>query len=85
MNIKDLVKNKTVIFEYYRDSQLWYSVEGENFTFPVPISDIGNATFNRTDKAIMFMRYIRKYVEAMKNQEYVDTKNAAYGWRLETN
>ncbi len=85
MNIKDLVKNKYVIFEYYRDGQLWYSVEGEIFTFPVPISDIGSATFNRTDKAIMFMRYIRKYVEAMNDQEFTDKKNAAYGWKLETN
>lgn len=32
------------------------------FIFPVPISDIGNATFNRSDKGILFMRYIRKHI-----------------------
>jgi len=29
----------------------------------VPLSDIGDATLHATDKAIVFMRYIRKAVE----------------------
>jgi len=65
MTIKNLIKNRTVLFEYYREEKLWYIVEGTKFIFPVPISDIGMATFNRTDKAIMFMRYIRKHYELL--------------------
>jgi len=34
------------------------------FTFPVPIDDTGEGQFNAEDKAILFMRYIRKELEA---------------------
>lgn len=44
---------------------LWYKTEA-NLLFPVPISDIGNATFLAKDKAILFMRYIRKWLESLK-------------------
>ncbi len=38
------------------------------FTFPVPISDCGDGTFNAEDKAILYMRYIRKQLEEMKKE-----------------
>ncbi len=63
MSIKDLVKGKRVRFEYYRDGNLWYDVVGEDFLFPVPIDDVGTAMFKREDKAILFMRYIRKFLK----------------------
>lgn len=66
MNIKDMVSdNRKVKFEYYRDGNLWYSTEC-NYKFPVPISDIGNATFLNEDKAMLFMRYIRKHLQLSK-------------------
>lgn len=65
--IKDLVKDRTVVFQFYRDGSLWYKIEGEEFIFPVPISDIGTATFNATEKAILFMRYIRKHIGSIKH------------------
>ena len=66
IDIKDAVTdNKKVYFEYYRDSELWYKTEAGDI-FPVPISDIGNATFMREDKAILFMRYMRKYNNHIK-------------------
>lgn len=69
MNLKDMIKdNKRVKFEYYRDGSLWYSTQ-EEFLFPVPISDIGNATFKATDKAMLFMRYIRKHMDAIKKEK----------------
>ena len=61
----DLVKGQKVHFQYYRDNELWYATDS-GFTFPVPLGDIGNATFNRDDKAIYLMRYIRKYREEME-------------------
>lgn len=72
MNIKDLVKDRTVSFEFYKDKSLWYSVVGTDFQFPVPIDDIGNATFLKEDKALLFMRYIKKHlqtIEEAKNAE----------------
>lgn len=72
MNIKDMVKNNAqVYFEYYRGGCLWYKTEVGDFLFPVPIEDVGDATFNKQDKAMLFMRYIRKYlqeIEAEKNE-----------------
>ncbi len=40
-----------------------YHEFGSVWLFPVPIEDIGDATFNSTEKAILFMRYIRKAQE----------------------
>lgn len=70
MKMIDLVKNQMVHFEYYRDGEMWYKTDN-GFIFPVPINDqreIGTATFNRDDKAIFFMRYIRKYKEELENE-----------------
>lgn len=32
---------------------------------PVPLSDVGNATFLAEDKALLFMRYIRKHLAVL--------------------
>jgi hypothetical protein len=37
--------------------------EGIDYVFPVPLSDVGDATLLATDKAMLFMRYIRKALE----------------------
>ena len=66
MNILEMVKdNKQVNFVLYRDSTLWYKTE-DGFQFPVPINDVGNATFLAQDKALFFMRYIRKHLDEIK-------------------
>lgn len=65
-SIKDMVKdNKKVRFTYYRDGSCYYKTEC-GFEFPVPISDIGNATLLAEDKALLFMRYIRKHLELIE-------------------
>jgi hypothetical protein len=66
----DLVKNQQVHFQYYRDKELWY-VTDSGFLFPVPIGDAGTATFLKEDKAILFMRYIRKYKEEMDKEHNI--------------
>jgi hypothetical protein len=66
-SIKEMVRDqKKVRFSFYRDKELWYITE-DGFEFPVPLDDIGNATFLHEDKAILFMRYIRKYIEFLDN------------------
>lgn len=81
MDIKTLVKDNKVRFLYYRKGELWYEVIKEDlgskygtkwdsiFVFPVPIDDTGEGQFNAEDKAILFMRYIRKQLENLKNNE----------------
>lgn len=65
-NIKDMVKdNKVVRFMFYRSGECWYETEC-GFTFPVPISDVGNAALLAEDKALLFMRYIRKHVSMLE-------------------
>lgn len=68
-DIKDMVRNnKKVMFIFYRQKELWYKTEC-GFEFPVPIDDTGNGVFLNEDKAMMFMRYIRKHIETIKVEE----------------
>lgn len=64
MTIKEHIQGK-VKFQYYRDNQLFYQSDS-GLIFPVPIEDIGNATFLAEDKAMLFMRYIRKHLASME-------------------
>lgn len=65
-SIKDMVTgDKQVTFTRYRDGELWY-VTDDGFEFPVPVADIGNATFLARDKALLFMRYMRKHVQTLE-------------------
>jgi hypothetical protein len=59
-----VVNNQKVTFSFYRDGQLWYVTEC-GFQFPVPVAEAGTATFLAEDRAILFMRYIRKYMAAL--------------------
>jgi hypothetical protein len=63
-SIKDMVKDgKLVTFSHYKLGELWYRTEC-GFEFPVKISeqDTGDATFLAQDKAMLFMRFIRKHI-----------------------
>ncbi len=64
---QQIVKDNVVRFSMYRHGIAYYTVrvpsEGIDYLFPVPVSDIGDATLLATDKAMMFMRYIRKAIE----------------------
>lgn len=52
---------KVVKFMHYQSGNLWYRCE-DGFEFPVPLEDTGTASFNAEDKAIMFMKWIRKHM-----------------------
>jgi hypothetical protein len=60
-----IVNNQKVRFSFYRDGQLWYETECK-FLFPVPIEEAGTATFLAEDRAILFMRYIRKHMDVVE-------------------
>jgi hypothetical protein len=67
IDIKRAVKEQ-VSFSRYHDGNLWYKTNN-NEEFPVPVSDIGNATFMNKDKGMLFMRYMRAYNKTLKNTE----------------
>lgn len=72
-DIKSMVSDKKLVtFAFYRDNALWYKTEC-GFEFPVPISDIGNATFLAQDRAILFMRYIRKHIALLEGSTPSDS------------
>lgn len=73
-DIKELIRGAQVTFAFYRQGHFYYTIpyhkknEGGTINvhilqFPVPIDDIGTATMLATDKAITFMRWIRKAIE----------------------
>ena len=67
MSIKDMVKdNKKVRFTFYRKGYLYYKTEC-GFEFPVPVEDTGDAVFQAEDKALLFMRYIRKHLKSIED------------------
>lgn len=62
LSIKEIVKDNKVTFSHYRAGYLYYNiiVNSIKYSFPVPLDDVGDATFLNEDKAIIMMRYIRK-------------------------
>lgn len=62
--LKELVANgKRVQFVMYRKNELHYKTD-DGFAFVVPTEDCGDGSFLAEDKAMLFMRYIRKQLEA---------------------
>jgi len=69
LSIKDMVRDgKKVTFMFYRQRELWYKTE-DGFEFPVPIEDAGDGVFLNEDKAMLFMRYIRKHMEMIAKEK----------------
>lgn len=63
LSVKDMVKDgKIATFVCYFAGNLYYETQ-DGFRFTVPVSDVGNAIFNKQEKALLMMRYIRKQVE----------------------
>lgn len=65
MNMMDIVRNNTVRFIRYRHGVAYYGVDvpaSGSYLFPVPLDDVGDATLELEDKAIYFMRYIRRAI-----------------------
>jgi hypothetical protein len=74
MNLKEMVSNgKKVKFLFYKQKELWYETEC-GFKFPVDIADAGDGVFLNEDKAMFFMRYIRKQIDLI-NQEKASMEN----------
>ena len=66
MKLLDIVKNNVVKFDFLRAGIAYYKVNinNESYRFPVPLNDIGDASLLSEDKAIIFMRFIRKSIDS---------------------
>jgi hypothetical protein len=77
--LKDLVaKGKVVRFVCLMADSLWYESE-DGFAFPVPLSETPGATFLAEDKAMMYMRHIRKFLPVASGLEGGLAKTHAAG------
>ncbi len=67
MNIINFVKNNVATLARVRHGVVYYNVtdtsSNETYQFPVPLTDIGDATLEATEKAMLLMRYIRKALD----------------------
>jgi hypothetical protein len=67
MSLKERV---TGLVEFIRleDGALWYICD-DGFEFPVPLTDTKGAVFEAEDKAIFFMRWIRKHMSLIEESK----------------
>ncbi len=66
MKISDHVKG-LVRFSFCQGGYLYYKTDS-GLEFPIPIEDTVGATFLAEDKAIFFMRWIRKHMENLNEE-----------------
>jgi len=72
-NIKDMVsEGKIARFVYYRDHALHYETQ-DGFLFPIPIDETGSATYNKEERAMLLLRYIRKHVAFLQELKGSDS------------
>lgn len=69
-NITQHVKGRTK-FDFYRGGYLYYTTD-TGLTFPISISDTAGATFLAEDKSLFFMRWIRKYLKSIEEENQND-------------
>lgn len=66
-DIKGMVENnKMVHFTRFQSGQLWYATEC-GFEFPVSLEEAGQTSFPSQDKALLFMRFIRKHIQMIED------------------
>lgn len=76
-SLPQIVKDNIVNFSFYKKGELWYQIKVEDkiLEFPVPISDTGDGTFLSSDKATLFLRYIRKHLEHIEEGKNTNEKD----------
>lgn len=63
-SIKEIVKDNVVEFSSYRAGTFYYIIQVDNsfYQFSIEREDIEGSTLQAKDKAIYFMRWIRKAI-----------------------
>lgn len=82
-NLKDEVvgEDKKVKFIYLLNRQLWYRTNS-GFEFPVPVEDTDGAKFLADDRAMVFMKWIRKHIVRLQEEETEKEAEALKPWPM---
>lgn len=79
MDIKSLYRTQErVTFTHFANGEFWYQT-ASGFAFPVPLQDIGTATMLASDKATLFVRYIRKHLATLEQARHEQGAHAPSG------
>ena len=64
-NLTQIVKNNTVEFDSYRAGFFYYTVDvaEDRYRFPIEMNEVGTATMLKSDKALLYMRFIKKAID----------------------
>ena len=64
-SLTQIIKDNYVHFDSYRAGIFYYTVnvEDNNYRFAIDQMDIGDATMLKSDKAILYMRWIRRAID----------------------
>ncbi len=69
VDIKQLYKTKELAtFSHFKDGDFWYELNS-GFIFPIPLSDLDGAGLGNQEQASHLVRYIRKHIEMLENQQ----------------
>lgn len=59
MKLTDLIKGRTAVFVEYHGGNLFYDIDGI-FRFPVPVDELSGSSIKATEKASVFMKWIKR-------------------------
>lgn len=62
-------EGRRAYFRHYTDGDLWYVTDFDE-AFPVPVADLGTATLHINEKALLLMRYMRKWNEMIESEAH---------------
>lgn len=69
LSLKDLIAGgKVAKFKQYRKGVLYYELEG-GFVFEIPVVEVGDAHLAAEEKASLFMKWIKRAVDACNTAE----------------
>ena len=60
--LKQLIIGKEAHFKQFRNGSLYYETD-DGFVFEVPVNELSGASVNATEKASVFMKWIKKGLE----------------------
>lgn len=68
MKLIDILK-QNVRFVQFRNGSLFYETEDGKFKFEVPSVELGDSTISSTEKASLFMKWIKKAFKEYEQSE----------------
>jgi hypothetical protein len=74
-----VASGNTVQFLKYQQGNLYYEVNQTSLVFKVPIADLGDATCYQYERAMTYMKYIKKALDELKEADAVHQNESSSG------